>query len=139
LSFCSVAALPPSDSPPPPPQAGRASANPASRATTWRLAKSGTLGFSFGYLTTDEYKRPDGTREIRGLDLFEISIVAAPANQDTRVLSTKALDEYDHVREEAKRWMFDLLTMPAESKSLSPEPEAESGRNLPITIKSYES
>ena len=105
----------------------------------WRLAKSGTLGFSFGYLTTDEYKRPDGTREIRGLDLFEISIVAAPANQDTRVLSTKALDEYDHVREEAKRWMFDLLTMPAESKSLSPEPEAESGRNLPITIKSYES
>jgi hypothetical protein len=39
----------------------------------WRLAKSQTLGFSFGYLIIDAVKRADGVREIRKLDVFEVS------------------------------------------------------------------
>jgi HK97 family phage prohead protease len=48
----------------------------------WRLAKSGTLGFSFGYLIPDggAVKRADGVREIRKLDVFEITATAAPMN-----------------------------------------------------------
>lgn len=56
----------------------------------WRLVKSNTLGFSFGYLVTDSVKRTDGVREIRGLDVFEISATATPMNADTRVVSWKA-------------------------------------------------
>jgi HK97 family phage prohead protease len=52
----------------------------------WRLVKSQTLGFSFGYLVTDSVKRPNGDREIRGLDIFEISATATPMNRGTRVL-----------------------------------------------------
>jgi hypothetical protein len=61
----------------------------------WRLAKSGTLGFSFGYLIPygGAVKRADGVREIRKLDVFEVSATPAPMNPDTRVLSTKAVEE----------------------------------------------
>jgi HK97 family phage prohead protease len=63
----------------------------------WRLMKSGSIGFSFGYITTAS-KRADGGRTITALDVFEISATPAPMNADTRVLSTKALDEYDALR-----------------------------------------
>jgi phage head maturation protease len=65
---------------------------------TWRLAKSATLGFSFGYLTIDAVKRADGVREIRKLDVFEVSATPTPMNNRTRVLSTKAVDEHSEVR-----------------------------------------
>jgi len=120
--------------------AGRVDLNTERGREVWRLAKSGTLGFSFGYLTTDEYKRPDGTREIRGLDVFEITATSTPMNADTRVVSTKAIDdEYDCVRSEISRRMFDLLTGPIDGKSFDATEEESlvTKRHAPITVKSY--
>ena len=59
-------------------------------AETWRLMKSGTLGFSFGYLVTRSTGRGEGTRVIEALDVFELSATATPMNNRTRVLSTKS-------------------------------------------------
>lgn len=74
-------------------------------ADTWRLVKSGTLSFSYGYLVPD-----GGATKRRGkktglhitkMDLFEISVVpVGPANNETLVLSWKS-DEA--LREEATR------------------------------------
>jgi HK97 family phage prohead protease len=58
----------------------------------WRLVKSGVLGFSFGYLILDAVKRKDGVREIRQLDVFEVSCTATPMNHNTRVLAWKSGD-----------------------------------------------
>jgi hypothetical protein len=58
----------------------------------WRLIKSGVLGFSFGYLILDAVKRKDGVREIRALDVFEVSCTATPMNNSTQVLSWKSRD-----------------------------------------------
>ena len=52
--------------------------------------KAHRVALSFGFVVTDEFKRSDGIRELREIDLFEISVVPAPANQDTRFLSLKS-------------------------------------------------
>ena len=56
----------------------------------WRLVKSGTMGYSFGYLVNKASKMPDGTRFITKLDIYEISACVNPMNADTRVLSWKS-------------------------------------------------
>jgi HK97 family phage prohead protease len=56
----------------------------------WRLVKSGTLSYSFGYLVLDAVKRTDGTRVITRLDIYEISACVNPMNADTRVLAWKS-------------------------------------------------
>jgi phage head maturation protease len=56
----------------------------------WRLAKSGTLGFSFGYLILKGSGRKGGGRNIDELDVFEITATTTPMNNDTRVLGWKA-------------------------------------------------
>jgi HK97 family phage prohead protease len=61
-------------------------------AATWRLIKSGTIGFSYGFLVIDAVKRPDGVRVIKAMDVFEISATPAPMNASTRVISHKAVD-----------------------------------------------
>ncbi len=58
----------------------------------WELVKNSVVSLSFGYLATDKATRNDGVQELRELDLFEISLVAAPANADTRILSYKSAD-----------------------------------------------
>jgi hypothetical protein len=50
------------------------------------------LGFSFGYLILDAVKRGDGVREIRALDVYEVSCTATPMNGTTRVISWKSRD-----------------------------------------------
>jgi Caudovirus prohead serine protease len=69
--------------------------------------KSGTLGFSFGYLVTRSRRRDDGTRVIAALDVFEVSATATPMNNRTRVLSTKStatrIPTDAELRAEAKR------------------------------------
>lgn len=65
-------------------------------AETWRLVKSGTLSFSYGYLVPDggATKRAGKQRgyHITAIDLYEVSVVpVAPANNDTRVLGYKAM------------------------------------------------
>lgn len=61
----------------------------------WRLAKSGTLGFSFGYLIPDggSTKRAGGGRNINELDVYEVTATPTPMNNDTRVLSVKSIEE----------------------------------------------
>jgi HK97 family phage prohead protease len=68
----------------------------------WRPMKDHAVSLSFGYLTVDSFRRPDGIKELRELDLFEISITPAPANPDTHILETKSLGA-DEVEREAKR------------------------------------
>lgn len=58
----------------------------------WRSMKNGAMSLSIGYLVTRQHKRDDGIRELRGIDLFEISIVPHPANADTKILGTKSVD-----------------------------------------------
>jgi HK97 family phage prohead protease len=55
----------------------------------WRSIKANAVALSFGY-TADGRNRSDGVRELYNIDLYEISIVPAPANPDTRFLSTKS-------------------------------------------------
>ncbi len=59
----------------------------------WRSMKNGSMSLSFGYLATKAKKGKDGVQELHEIDLFEVSIVPAPANADTRVLTTKAAED----------------------------------------------
>jgi HK97 family phage prohead protease len=63
----------------------------------WRLVKSGTLSFSFGFLfdpKSGATKLPNGRFRVKELDIFEISTIpVGPANNDTRVLSFKSVQE----------------------------------------------
>lgn len=76
---------------------GQVDLQSAKGAEAWRSFKSGTVGFSYGYLTTaDGVKaRKGGGRTISALDVFEITATPTPMNNDTRVLQVKALQ--DHV------------------------------------------
>jgi hypothetical protein len=63
--------------------------------------------------------------------VFEITVTPSAMNADTRVLSTKALDELNHVRSKARDDMLKLLDSvvePAGTKTLP----------LPVQIASYE-
>jgi HK97 family phage prohead protease len=55
----------------------------------WRSMKNNSVALSFGYLPKTR-KGKDGVTEITEIDLFEISIVPAPANPDTKLLSLKS-------------------------------------------------
>jgi len=59
----------------------------------WRSMKADRVALSFGYFTTKSHERSGGVTELLELDLFEISVVPAAANPDTRFLSLKAIDE----------------------------------------------
>jgi HK97 family phage prohead protease len=81
---------------------------------TWRLVKSGTLSFSYGYLIPDGgATKRSGTKNglhITKLDLYEISVVpVAPANNDTRVLSWKAKTETQDAALEALNFVRESL------------------------------
>jgi HK97 family phage prohead protease len=56
----------------------------------WRSMKNNAIGMSFGYLVTDAREGSDGIKELTGLDVFEVTATATPANGDTRMLSTKS-------------------------------------------------
>lgn len=62
-------------------------------AHAWRLAKAGTLGFSFGYLVLGGTNRKGGGRHITELDVFEITATSTPMNNDTRVLAWKSVKD----------------------------------------------
>ncbi len=69
----------------------------------WRSIKNNALALSFGYLATKQKRNRDGINELHELDLFEVSVVPAPANPDTRFLSTKNAEEETAVEDEATR------------------------------------
>jgi Escherichia/Staphylococcus phage prohead protease len=56
----------------------------------WRSIKANRMGMSVGYLA-QKHRGDDGLNHLTQLDLFEVSITAAPASPDTRFLSVKAL------------------------------------------------
>jgi HK97 family phage prohead protease len=97
----------------------------------WRSMKRGVMSLSFGYLATDTFKRSDGIQELREIDLFEVSIVPAPANADTRILSLKgaADDNYDAIRAQARDEVYRLLTMDPEPTD-EPESTPPDGETL---------
>jgi HK97 family phage prohead protease len=97
----------------------------------WRLLKSGSLGFSFGYLITDSVDRPGGGRRITGLDLFEISATSVPMNSGTRVISTKSVDDSAIAKREA------TVIAEAFAKAL-PVPRQKSHTDQPIQIATFE-
>ena len=66
----------------------------------WRSFKNGTIGFSYGYLILEATNRKGGGRNITALDVFEITATPTPMNNDTRVLSLKALLNADPLTEE---------------------------------------
>jgi HK97 family phage prohead protease len=77
----------------------------------WRSMKNGVMSLSFGYAVTDSVKRGDGVQELREIDLYEVSIVPAPANFDTRIVQTKAATaHFDDIRAKARDEMYRLLT-----------------------------
>jgi uncharacterized protein len=60
----------------------------------WRQLKANRVGFSFGYMARKTRDQPDGRGQVLAdLDIFEITITPAPANNATRVLSTKGFGE----------------------------------------------
>lgn len=56
----------------------------------WRSIKANSVGLSFGYLVT-EGEQTDEVYEIKGIDLFEISITPSPMNPDTRFTDLKSI------------------------------------------------
>jgi hypothetical protein len=95
--------------------------------------KAGRLGSSFGFLALETSDRGDGVKVIEAIDLFEV-ITAAPANADTRIISTRSADEYDRIRGEFSRHLYDLLTTPLASESLPSKPD-RSKRHAPIVVR----
>lgn len=59
----------------------------------WRAMRTGSVGLSFGYLVQEQHEAADGANELTAIDLFEVSLAAAPVNASTRVLSMKAEPE----------------------------------------------
>jgi Caudovirus prohead serine protease len=96
--------------------------------------KAGRLGSSFGFLALETSDRGDGVKVIEAIDLFEVSVTAAPANADTRIISTKSADEYDRIRGEFSRHLYDLLTTPLASESLPSRPD-RSKRHAPTVVR----
>jgi HK97 family phage prohead protease len=59
----------------------------------WRLVKSGTLGFSYGYIPLDQKPRKGGGFHIKEADVFEVTATPIPANHETQVVGWKSLEE----------------------------------------------
>jgi HK97 family phage prohead protease len=55
----------------------------------WRLLKSNSVGFSFGYMVTKSHDA-DGVGVLDEIDLYEVTITPSPANNHTRVLDLKS-------------------------------------------------
>lgn len=59
----------------------------------WRAMKTGSMSLSFGYVVTKETRGKDGINNLEAIDLFEVSVVPAPANKDTIFTSLKRLPD----------------------------------------------
>lgn len=62
------------------------------------LIKDGALALSIGFLIPEGGAvRTNGTRELREVDLHEISVVAMPANPRSRITEVKSIRDYESV------------------------------------------
>jgi HK97 family phage prohead protease len=108
----------------------------------WRLVKSGTLGFSFGYMVTQATKRKGGGLHITELDVFEVTATPTPMNHDTRVLgwkSTQALEELvgkvESLTEEVEGLKAMLKEREPEETESVPDPLKERSRQTVAEIR----
>ncbi len=67
----------------------------------WRSMKANAVSLSFGFLATDTFKRSDGIRELRELDLFEVSITPV-AGQRRHAHPVDQIDRRTHQRARAR-------------------------------------
>ncbi len=125
----------------------------------WRSMRNNAVSLSFGYLVTKSRDRKDGIRELLEVDLFEISIVPHPANEDTRILSMKGARETtgvpdldtDHDWEfqaRKKRWNELWRQRDEEARKerelqqwieeIQAETARDEKRNRPVQIKRFE-
>jgi hypothetical protein len=74
--------------------------------------KNNTMSLSVGYLTVMSERRDDGINELHELDPFEVSIVPAPANADTRIFEMTSIndDGLADLRAQSRDQMHALLT-----------------------------
>ena len=116
----------------------------------WRLLRANTVGFSFGYLATKTHDRDNGVRVLDEIDIFEVTITASPANNQTRILAMKSASG-DAVTDDG---LWPNLFRPSvdskardlrqrrEVEELAAELEAkrakEAKRNRPIRVKTFE-
>lgn len=78
--------------------------------------KSGAIdGLSIGYSVADE-KRTKNARELRKLNLFEVSVVNFPMNEDATVQTVKSLSDFESPAEK-KRFLEKALRDAGFSKS----------------------
>jgi uncharacterized protein len=107
----------------------------------WRLLKANTVGFSFGYLATKTHDRDDGVRVLDEIDIFEVTVTAAPANNRTRVLDLKSASAFD-----ADAYFRDVFGPPSRRASTNQDKDRElreivekaERRNRPIQVKRFE-
>lgn len=60
------------------------------------LLQMGALSdFSIGFNVVDSDTTPDGNRTIKEIDLWEVSIVTIPANEDAKITRVKKLEDKD--------------------------------------------
>jgi HK97 family phage prohead protease len=98
-------------------------------AHAWRLVKTGTLGFSFGYLVPDggAEKGAGGVRRLVELDVFEVTATPIPMNNDTRVLGWKQAPAADETEDEAAgdtdQMLADMIDEAQEFIDAEPDPQ----------------
>lgn len=95
----------------------------------WRLMKANSVALSFGYMVQESAEAKDGVRELKALDLFEISITPAPANPDTRFLALKSVKAMnpEEMRAEigAMRDRLDEMEKSFDAKDVPPPTQVE--------------
>ena len=58
----------------------------------YQLLKDGAIdAMSIGYIPEEKSLSPDGVRQLKSVDLFEVSLVSLPMNQEARVTAVKAV------------------------------------------------
>jgi hypothetical protein len=88
----------------------------------WRSMKNGSMSLSFGYVVDKARKAQGGIQELLAIDLFEISIVPAPANADTRVLELKAVTDAPPTADQM-RILNSMIGQAQEYIATDPDPE----------------
>ena len=95
----------------------------------WRSFKSGSVGFSYGYLIPEggAQKRGGGGRRITRLDIFEVTATPTPMNNATHVLEVKSAerDEPPSHRELEREWC---------AKASSPNPPTPNSTSGPSPL-----
>lgn len=94
----------------------------------WRTIKSGTAGFSIGYMAKGR-ARKGGGRELTEIDLLEISATAKPMHPATRALSWKSAEP---APDSEARALMEILSRPRDARAPATKSTA------PLTIARYE-